>query len=125
MHVVSGFATHPDGGPTYKLEKPHEVEAIEPTSSEVHGEPAGEHGFFRDFADDLGLPRTFRVGNAVSDVVHATKEQRLTKSRPLNDEETKGVWVLLGLLAGSWIIGGWVNRRPPAHEEHSVEDDKH
>jgi len=102
------------------------VEGVEQTISEVNGEPSGEHGFFRDLADDVGLPRTFRVSKAVSDVVRATKEQgpdMHAKSRPLNDVERKGVWVLLSLLAGSWIIGGWVNRTVP--EEGGVEDDKH
>ncbi|KAG1756712.1 uncharacterized protein EDB91DRAFT_1076668 [Suillus paluster] len=125
LHVVSGSATHPDGGPTYNLEKPQE--AIEESSPEVHAESAVESGFFRDVADNLGLPRTFRVGDAVSNVVHAAKEQGPdvhAKSRPLNNEETKGVWVLLGLLAGSWIIGGWANRARPVPEVHGTEEVK-
>ncbi|OJA08167.1 hypothetical protein AZE42_03592 [Rhizopogon vesiculosus] len=128
LHVVSGTATHPDGGPIYNLEKPHEVEDIEQSASEPHSEPAGEHGFFRDLADDLVLPQTFRVSQVVSNAVHAVKEpgtNMRVESRPLNDAETKGVWVLLGLLAGSWIIGGWVNRAPPADEVHGMEEDKH
>jgi hypothetical protein len=127
LHVVSGSATHPDGGPTYNLEKPHEVEGIEQTTSEAHSEPTGEHGFFRGLADDLGLPRSFRVGQSVSNVVQAVKEKGPdinVKSRPLTDEERKGVWVLIGLLAGSWIVGGWVNRPPPAQEVRGIDEDK-
>lgn len=125
LYVVSGSATHPDGGPTYNLEKPIEVEEIEETTSEKPSESAGEQGFFRDLADDLGLPRTSSVGQAVSNIVKEQGPEMHAKSRPLNNEQSKGVWVLLGLLAGSWIIGGWVNRAPPAHEVQGVEEDKH
>jgi hypothetical protein len=103
------------------------VEGIEQTTSEAHSEPAGEHGFFRGLADDLGLPRSFRVGQSVSNVVQAAKEKGPdinVKSRPLTDEERKGVWVLIGLLAGSWIVGGWVNRPPPAQEVRGIDEDK-
>lgn len=131
LHVVSGSATHPDGGPTYNLEKPQdaviieEVVVIEP---EGQAKPAIESGLFRELANDLGLPRTFRVGEAVSNVVRAAKEQGPdvhAKSRPLNNEQTRGVWVLLGLLAGSWIVGGWVNRARSVPELHGTEEGKH
>ncbi|KAG0707697.1 hypothetical protein DFH29DRAFT_593922 [Suillus ampliporus] len=128
FHVVSGSATHPDGGPTYKLEKPQEAEVIEYSTPEVHAEPPLESGFFLDLAHDIGLPRTFRVDKAVSNVVQAVKEQGPdvhAKSRPLNNEESRGVWVLLGLLAGSWIVGGWVNRARPVLEVHGTEEGKH
>lgn len=33
-------------------------------------------------------------------------------SRKLDKDEVKGVWVLVGLLAGSWALGGLVNKAP-------------
>ncbi|KAG2357677.1 hypothetical protein BDR07DRAFT_1419611 [Suillus spraguei] len=129
LHVVSGSATHPDGGPTYNLEKPQDAVVIEEVvviEPEGQAKPAIESGLFRDLANDLGLQRSFRVGEAVSNVVRAAKEQGPdvhAKSRPLNNEQTRGVWILLGLLAGSWIVGGWVNRSVP--EVHSTEEGKH
>lgn len=102
-----------------------EVAAIKPG---VDAELAVESGVFRDLANDLGLPRAFRVGEAVSNMVQAVKEKGPdvhAKSRPLNNEQTRGVWVLLGLLAGSWIAGGWVNRARSVPEVHSTEEDKH
>jgi hypothetical protein len=131
LHVVSGSATHPDGGPTYNLEKPQDAVVIEEMvviEPEGQAKPAIESGFFRELANDLGLPRSFRVGEAVSNVVRAAKEQGpdvYAKSRPLNNEQTRGVWVLLGLLAGSWIVGGWVNRARSVPEVHGTEEGKH
>lgn len=131
LHVVSGSATHPDGGPTYKLEKPQDTVVIEEVvviEPEGQAKPAIESGFFRDLANDLGLQPGFRVGEAVSNVVRAAKEQGpdvQAKSRPFNNEQTRGVWVLLGLLAGSWIVGGWVNRNRSVPEVHSMEEGKH
>lgn len=131
LHVVSGSATHPDGGPTYNLEKPQDAVVIEEVvviEPEGQAKPAIDSGLFRDLASDLGLPRSFRAGEAVSNVVRAAKEQGPdvhAKSRPLNNEQTRGVWVLLGLLAGSWIVGGWVNRARSVPEVHGTEEGKH
>ncbi|KAG1905794.1 uncharacterized protein F5891DRAFT_626721 [Suillus fuscotomentosus] len=131
LHVVSGSATHPDGGPTYNLEKPQDAVVIEEVvviEPESQSKPAIESGLFRDLADDLGLQRSFQVGQAVSNVVRAAKEQGPdlhAKSRPLNNEQARGVWVLLGLLAGSWIVGGWVNRARSVPEVPSTEEGKH
>jgi hypothetical protein len=101
-----------------------EVVVIEP---EDQTKPAIESGLFRELANDLGLPWGFRVGEAISNVVRAAKEQGPdlhAKSRPLNNEQTRGVWVLLGLLAGSWIVGGWVNRARSVPEAHGTEESK-
>jgi hypothetical protein len=37
-------------------------------------------------------------------------------SRKLDKGEVKGVWVLVGLLAGSWVLGGLVNT--PTKDKH-------
>lgn len=131
LHVVSGSATHPDGGPTYNLEKPQDAVVIEEVvviEPEGQAKPAIGSGLFRDLANDIGLQRSFRVGEVVSNVVRAAKEQGPdvhARSRPLNNEQTRGIWVLLGLLAGSWIVGGWVNRDRSVPEVHSTEEGKH
>lgn len=131
LHVVSGSATHPDGGPTYNLEKPQDAVVIEEVvviEPEGQAKPAIGSGLFRDLANNIGLQRSFRVGEVVSNVVRAAKEQGPdvhARSRPLNNEQTRGIWVLLGLLAGSWIVGGWVNRDRSVPEVHSTEEGKH
>jgi hypothetical protein len=33
-------------------------------------------------------------------------------SRKLDKDEIKGMWALIGLLAGSWVLGGLFNRPP-------------
>jgi hypothetical protein len=33
-------------------------------------------------------------------------------SRKLDEDESRGLWVLAGLLAGSWLLGKVVNRTP-------------
>ncbi|KAG2144891.1 hypothetical protein BD769DRAFT_1347535 [Suillus cothurnatus] len=131
LHVVSGSATHPDGGPTYNLEKPQDAVVIEEVvviEPEGQAKPAIGSGLFRDLANDIGLQRSFRVGEVVSNVVRAAKEQGPdvhARSRPLNNEQTRGIWILLGLLAGSWIVGGWVNHDRSVPEVHSTEEGKH
>jgi hypothetical protein len=43
-------------------------------------------------------------------------------SRKLDKDEVKGIWMLAGLLAGSWVLGGIINGAPkekPIDEHHS------
>jgi len=81
----------------------------------------------QDVVDDISVPTSW-------DYIHLTegKQMVLEKaetsstrknyySRKLNEDEVKGVWMLVGLLAGSWILGGIVNGAPKkfVDEHHS------
>ncbi|KAH7889216.1 hypothetical protein F5I97DRAFT_485600 [Phlebopus sp. FC_14] len=126
LHVVSGPSTHPYGGPTYNLEKDQEADAVASTVPSADEAPKGEPkqtgtgigmlSFWREVADDIGLPRTIRWTPAQT---NPSSEQQHTYSRPLNEQERRGLYVLLGLVVGSWVVGGVVNRspRPPVEEE--------
>jgi len=74
----------------------------------------------QDVADDIGMPTTWKRGltggsQTVSGLLK-TKEASSTGdndySRRLDGEEVRGVWMLLGLLTGSWVLGGVINRTP-------------
>ncbi|KAH7921732.1 hypothetical protein BV22DRAFT_707009 [Leucogyrophana mollusca] len=125
IHVVSGSATHHGGGPTHSLESTHETEAHKHAEAPP-ADPAPAGGFWRDLADDMGLPRTIKVGQAVLESDREATGVQKVQSRPLDKEETRGVWVLLGLLAGSWLVGGYVNGAPAtAPTEEDGKDHTH
>jgi hypothetical protein len=73
-------------------------------------------------ADDTGIPTMPERGQVTAsqqadlDFVSETGESSNTKnedySRKLDKDEARGVWVLVGLLAGSWVLGGIVNGAP-------------
>jgi hypothetical protein len=88
------------------------------TSSLSTSSPRGQVGFWRDVADDIGIPvdvKITAVQKAILDAVPVKGgPSQKTYSRPLNGEESNGLWVLFGLLAGTWIVGGFFTRRPEA-----------
>lgn len=43
-------------------------------------------------------------------------------SRPLTRDEARGVWVLLGLLAGSWLAAGYFKPRSALADAHGAEE---
>ncbi|KIJ69275.1 hypothetical protein HYDPIDRAFT_105876 [Hydnomerulius pinastri MD-312] len=126
LHVVSGTGTHPDGGPTHNLEKHDDGHTLPPTAFDVAEPPSDNVGFWRDLLDDMGFPKSFSVRPAVESVQDRGSEPQ-NYSRPLNGEEKTGLYVLLGILAGSWVVGGIVNPAPaaPVEEEEHVAQDKH
>jgi hypothetical protein len=75
-----------------------------------------------DIADDMGMPTSTSLANSASTFFTSEGEQSETRtqSRPLNADEKTGLWLLLGLLAGGWIVGGAVN--PRKTEKKSVKD---
>lgn len=106
MVAVAGSVTHHGGGPTYNLSNSDEAYVAEPaapTKSE-------NQGLWQDVADDLNLPRSFRpskLANQAFDVAATTESSgEKSHSRTLDSDEVRGLWVLLGLLAGSWMAAG-------------------
>lgn len=136
--VVAGSSTHHGGGPSHNAHDgpesserhEHEIPATtrgaSSSSSSASTAPAG---FWKDVADDVGLPSSWKRGQltegqqAVLDSLLETTGRSSSKekdhSRTLDKDEVKGVWVLVGLLAGSWVVGGIVNGSPKKVAEDS------
>lgn len=146
--VVAGTSTHAAGGPTYSLSSADEFTSPSPSSSSssssynsASGGEGGKKltGLWADIVEDLGLPTTFtvpRFGRVLGDAEKALADSLPDEStvgvgkkegesaryeeRRLDPEEKRGVWVLLGLLGGSWVLGG-VLSRPAAFAESAEE----
>ena len=112
--VVAGAATHHAGGPSYGPSHHSEVD----DDHGVHEPAAPKTGFWGDVIADLGLSPSFaasasliKARDTVSSVAKSVWEptqakQQPSLSRPLNADEARGVWILLGILGGSWLAGG-------------------
>jgi len=126
MHVVAGPETHRDGGPMHYLVKQEDAQPkiVEEQLEETLGShgPSPSGGLIRDIADDLGLPKSFSLGKEAGK--NSDSSGQTGRSRPLQREEQTGIWVLLGLLAGSWFVGGMVNAAPTQNVAET-EENKH
>ena len=122
LHVVSGSVTHYDGGPMYNLEK-HQEDSSPSMTVQVDGPPvSSEAGFWADLWDSTGLPRSFSARRALSEARSlAAQHESQTSSRPLTDEERRGLYILLGILGGAWLVGRLVNRPTVVAEEHDIQ----
>lgn len=106
MVAVAGATTHHGGGPTYNLSTSDEGEGFEEEPEPV---PSGKQSFWQDLADDAGLPRSFKLKKADDqfDVAPTTETSgEKSYSRTLDSDEVRGLWILLGLVAGSWVAAG-------------------
>jgi len=122
--VTAGAATHHAGGPTHHL---IEIEGIShgplfttPPAPEVKGQSS----VLGDILEDLGLPTSISstsselkkvAEEAAAAAAHYTTTSEYSSSeksysRPLDREEKRGVWLLIGILAGSWFVGGVANK---------------
>ncbi|KAH9843030.1 uncharacterized protein C8Q71DRAFT_735623 [Rhodofomes roseus] len=105
MVAVAGSATHHGGGPTHSLssDEAYVEEDTTPAKSE-------NKSIWRDIVDDLNLPTSFKpskVADQAFDVAAKTETSgEKSHSRTLDSDEVRGLWVLLGLLAGSWVAAG-------------------
>ncbi|KAI6028732.1 hypothetical protein F5J12DRAFT_807346 [Pisolithus orientalis] len=107
LHVVGGAATHHDGGPTYLLEKHSEADTVQSVTC-------------RRFSPILGIPTTMRL----RPVADTTVVEPPIQTRSLNREEVTGLYALLGILVGSWALGGILSPRPTVEDE-SVAVEEH
>lgn len=105
MVAVAGSTTHYGGGPTHSLSNTDEAFEDEPEPV-----PSEKQSFWRDLADDAGLPRSFKLkkdADQAFDVAPTTETSgEKSYSRTLDSDEVRGLWVLLGLVTGSWIAAG-------------------
>lgn len=148
--VVAGTSTHAAGGPTYNLAQADEFTSPPSSSSSSSSSSATSAsesasggkkltGLWADIAEDLGLPTTFRlprVGSVAADAEKALADSLPDEStvgrqgsgasyeRRLDKEEKRGVWVLLGLLGGSWLAGGIFSRSSAFGEHEHAEEAK-
>jgi hypothetical protein len=91
---------------------------------EHHAEPSSSsapktsilRSLFLDIADDVPLPKdlsVFKINKVQQALLDDLIEETLTSTgksrshtRTLDKEEIRGVWIILGLFAGSWLAGG-------------------
>jgi hypothetical protein len=113
--IIAGADTHHGGGPSHNLHDEHH-HGVHLTDS--HIVPAATStvapsGLFQDIIQDLGV--STNVPTVTSSFSRA-KEKSTGQPRDLNKDEIRGLWLLLGLLSGSWILGGFVNGTPTKRE---------
>ena len=104
--------TYPDRNAPQRHSNDHE--ALSHTTH--HASPSKDTGkttLLQDIAEDLGLPtsteKTAReIQQAVTDSLPESfvSGTQKTHTRKLDGSEVRGVWLLFGLLAGSWFAGG-------------------
>jgi hypothetical protein len=117
--VVAGAATHHGGGPSHSLHDGNESsdrhEHAQRSEVASESKPTTPGGIWRDLADDIGLPTELRARkltegqqaafDSLIETTNTTHDEK-SHSRNLDKEEQRGVWLLLGLLGGSWLLGG-------------------
>ncbi|KAI0322247.1 hypothetical protein OF83DRAFT_1095273 [Amylostereum chailletii] len=127
--VVGGESTHSTSSPASDILS---ATTIDPTAivTPERSNASGLRGLLGDVADDVGLPRTFVLPSAPTTVstdlgigepgkapVQDVAEEIAPRARPLDSEEQRGVWVLLGLFAGSWLTAGLLKTQTSVPEE--------
>ncbi|KAI0374939.1 hypothetical protein BV20DRAFT_1048939 [Pilatotrama ljubarskyi] len=117
--AVAGDITHHGGGPSHNLYSPSLASASsEDAPTSMLGQLAA------DMADDWNLPTSFKrspPAESQYDVAQKTETsggQDKSYSRTLDKDEKMGVWVLLGLFAGSWLAAGYF--APVSEWSHKV-----
>jgi hypothetical protein len=119
--VVAGNAAHADlvhvSAPAREHVSVLEHHA-EPSSSAP--EVSNLRGLFLDIADDVPLPRDlsiFKINKAQQALLDDLIEETSTSTgksgfhtRTLDKDEVRGVWIILGLFAGSWLAGGLLRK---------------
>lgn len=123
LHVVGGAATHHDGGPTHHLKKLSEADTTQLTQATVTNRAVVvKPGYLRDVFVDLDIPTTIRLRPVVDPAV----VEEPTESRSLTRDESTGLYVLLGVFVGSWVLAGIFAPRPPKEPaQDSPIEDKH
>jgi hypothetical protein len=79
-------------------------------------------GLFSDVADDLVLPKDLSALKPLKgrlpqpdDLIDGTSTLTKTSkfhTRTLDKDEARGLWIILGLFAGSWLAGGLFKKEP-------------
>ncbi|PIL24034.1 hypothetical protein GSI_13785 [Ganoderma sinense ZZ0214-1] len=107
--VVGGEAILSSGAPSYDVYSPTTASSSAPAPSQARPEPKTEFGkLLAGMADDLGIPPKLTLTRPEQqyDVAAKTEtpgDQRNRYSRTLDGDEKTGLYVLLGIFAGSWF----------------------
>lgn len=91
--VVAGAATHLGGGPSHNLYSEPESTASDSTPEVSLFK---KEGFWYDVFSDSGLPTTVKVPSVNFE----------SQEVPRDSTSARGVWTLIGLLFGSWVVAG-------------------
>lgn len=85
---------------------------------------------FLDFADDAVLPKDLDVlkvtkyqQGVLDELIEETTTsvgERKFHTRTLDKDEIRGVWIILGLFAGSWLAGGLLKKESKYAESSPV-----
>ena len=111
--VVAGTSTPHAGGPTYG---PSDSDYGDDHAVSKATASTSAPGLWRDVTEDFGLPQSFdprapltkardAIVSAFDDAPHQ-KHEPAFQSRPLDQDEVKGLWALLLIFGGSWLAGG-------------------
>jgi hypothetical protein len=60
----------------------------------------------QELVGSLGVPSSFNLPSR-----KAVEGEPDVSPRELNEEERKGLWVLLGFIGSVWLFGGYIHRR--------------
>ena len=126
--LVTGADTHHGGGPTHNLHDEHGRSAYL-TDSHIVPSPTvatpTSDGLLHDVAQDLGIPPALNVKEVrrvLADLMPQTStkaDRHVGTSRKLDEDEARGVWVLFGLLVGSYVAAGIINGKPATSKERA------
>lgn len=121
--IVAGADTHHGGGPLHNLHDEHS-HATYLTDSHIvplptTTSPHTTGGLFHDIAEDIGIPTTLNMNEVQKTIANllARNDRYISQRRKLDEDEARGVWVLLGLLAGSYLLAGLVNGKPALQKD--------
>lgn len=103
--------THLGGGPSSNAYEPPSGQ-----SQPVHEASAQASGVLGGLAQEIGFPSTAEITESLAKITDPASAPRLPKSRDLTEEDKKGLWILLGLIAGGWIAGGLLSPRKRKQE---------
>lgn len=110
------------GAPTYSLSPPEESASSVSEPSKKDKQP----GLWADILEDLGLPASFSPIPRASLLIDSLPAESATKrvdrsERTLDEDEKRGLYILLGLLVGSYIAAGAFSRESAFAVEEVVE----
>lgn len=121
--LAAGAETHPAGGPISALSPAAEslpsFDDSAPTST-----PKKYDGVLGDIFDDFGIPHDVFASKATASEAQELSAKRAVSTRPLDAEERRGAYTLLGLLFGAWVVAGIA---APSHgkSEKKASKEKH
>ena len=103
--LAAGASTHPAGGPTFAMSPASDTLLSDDLPSQAS--PKKYEGVVGDVLDDLGIPHNAlsATPSPATETSHELTAKR-TSSRPLDEEERRGAYTVLGLLFGAWVVAG-------------------